>query len=139
MEEWREVKGSNGYEVSNMGRVRSTRSMARILKPYDNGRGYPVVDLHYGKRRWARVIHKIVAEVFMNSEAFPGFEINHKNNDKYDNRVVNLEYATRSQNMKHAYALGTVNVAKARNSRTFFERGYHGRYIKKPQELVNIK
>lgn len=134
MEEWREIEHCPDYEVSSMGNVRRIDT-GKILKPYDNGRGYAVVDVKDARRtghesRWARTVHKMVAEAFL-GPCTMGLEVHHKNGVKRDNRVVNLEYTTRSLNMKHAFASGVVDIAKAHRARTFFLRDSKGRYIRR--------
>lgn len=52
-------------------------------------------------------IHRLVWEAFHGAIP-PGFEVNHRNGDKTDNRLENLELVTRSENMAHAYASGLM-------------------------------
>ena len=69
----------------------------KILKPYDNGYGYLMVDLqNNGKRKHAR-IHRLVAEAFIPyPENLP--EVNHKDENSHNNAVGNLEWCTSSYN-----------------------------------------
>lgn len=115
-EVWRTVKDTEGsYIVSNLGRVQSrprtcvrkggssVRYRGRMLKPVYH-HGYALVALgHYARNRVR--VHVLVAQAFIGPRP-PGLDINHKNGVKADNRVENLEYVTRSENNKHAYATG---------------------------------
>lgn len=100
--EWKDT-----YEVSNLGRVRRVKpacgaTVGKVLKPIIVGKGYCRVS--FG-RHCAVSIHQLVATVFI-GPCPPGHEVNHKNGIKTDNRVDNLEYATPTENNKHAVDLG---------------------------------
>lgn len=106
MEEWRDIKGYEGlYQVSNFGRVRSLNRMdsigrqrqGRILKPSSNEWGYPHVVLSKnGKHKTVRV-HRLVAIAFLpNPDNLP--EVNHKDENKYNNHVNNLEWCNHQYN-----------------------------------------
>ena len=53
------------------------------------------------RRTATRLVHRLVAEAFLGSPP-DGYEVNHINSVKDDNRIENLEYVTRSQNLLHA-------------------------------------
>jgi hypothetical protein len=112
-EEWRPIQGFPGYEVSNYGRARSFRhKCGRRKKPRvavlhkDKRWGY----WHFGPRRedCTRVnllIHIVVAETFIGPRP-PQYEVNHKDGNKANNDMRNLEYLSSSDNQKHAIKLG---------------------------------
>ncbi|KKM23503.1 hypothetical protein LCGC14_1614590 [marine sediment metagenome] len=109
MEVFKEIKGFNDYAVSTQGRVRRLTKgpgarAGRILKPLGNGKGYLKVHLTTGGKQVTRHVHRFVATAFLWPR--PGLEVNHKNGDKADNRLVNLELVTRSENHLHAYRTG---------------------------------
>lgn len=108
VERWKPVPGYEDlYQVSDRGRVRRIAGgkgtyPGRILRISDNGYGYALTTLYrYGLRR-RRKVHILVAEAFI-GPCPEGMEVNHKNGDRYDNSVGNLEYVTRSENLKHSY------------------------------------
>ena len=86
------------YSVSNLGRVKSNyASKERILKPFANKHGYLIVDIRHPNFRKSMQIHRLVAMAFIpNPDNLP--QINHKNEDKSDNRVENLRWASASEN-----------------------------------------
>jgi len=108
MEIWRDVLGyERYYEVSNIGRVRN-KITGNVLKNNLRKNGYLSVDLAYGNKRTFSV-HRLVAQAFLkNLDELPC--VNHKNENKMDNRAVNLEWCTHKYNAN--YGLGS----KARNS-----------------------
>ena len=113
-EQWKEIKGNREiYEVSNLGNVRTKdREGARgkyvkghVLKQRDNSNGYPRCDMNIDGKGKSYLVHRLVAQSFIpNPESKP--DVNHKNGDKHDNSVKNLEWTTKSENEKHAWKTG---------------------------------
>ena len=95
IEEFRDVPGYEGtYEVSNLGRVRRN---GKILKPLKHRDGYLHVDLYKNGIRRKGFIHRLVGLAFIpNPDNLPC--INHKDEDKTNNTVNNLEWCTREYN-----------------------------------------
>lgn len=92
------------YEVSRYGWVRNARSGV-VLNPGTDRGGYLCVILTVDGVRKAYKVHRLVAAVFL-GPCPEGYDVNHKNGIKSDNRPRNLEYVTRSENLRHAFALG---------------------------------
>lgn len=105
MEIWKEISGYNGrYQVSSWGRVRNVET-GKLLKPYKNSKGYLKVGLKvHGKRVPDKHrVNRLVAKAFIeNPNNLP--QVNHKDGNKENNSVTNLEWITNSDNMKHAKA-----------------------------------
>ena len=101
-EDWRVIREAPRYSISNKGKVRNN-STGRILKLGINSDGYPMVVLSLGERKTiTRKIHVLVATMFVDGYS-PGFEVNHIDGDKSNNRVRNLEWVSRSGNQRHAF------------------------------------
>ena len=104
-EEWRDIKGFEGkYMVSNLGRVKSLNynntGKEGIMKGGDDGHGYLQVNLSKdGKVKNCR-INRLVAQAFLdNPEGYT--DVNHKDEDKTNNCVENLEWCDRSYNINY--------------------------------------
>jgi hypothetical protein len=107
-EEWKAIAECNGeYYVSNHGRVKSLKfGKERILKPTVVGNGYLAVDICIlNKKRTMRTIHRLVALSFISNEKGKT-DVNHKDGNKLNNLVENLEWMTRKENIQHAWDSG---------------------------------
>ena len=106
MEVWKGVGGHVGlYQVSNRGRVKSfwKDKNGQMLMPIKAGNGYLVVNLCRDGKRKTVYVHRLVIEAFLGNAPSPNHQVNHKNGDRTDNRVENLEWVTPSENNKHAF------------------------------------
>lgn len=105
---WKDVPGFPGYKASNHGRLmtfnwKNTGRVA-IMKPAVSGGYCKTMCVKDGKNTPVK-IHRLVAMTFIpNSENKP--EVNHKDGDKTNNRIENLEWCTRRENFDHAVANG---------------------------------
>ena len=113
-EEWRTVVGFPNYKVSNCGRVWGKKS-ERILNTALL-KGYVRVGLRRDGRQFQCQVHHLVLGAFVEPRP-PTRECNHIDGNKLNNRVANLEWVTRSENMKHAFRLGLNSVRGERSPR----------------------
>ena len=110
-EEWRPAVGFEGiYAVSDRGRVRRVAPAAgtrvgHILKQTRDTDGYLRLSLRRDSQRITRKVHRLVAEAFL-GPCPDGYEGNHRNGIKTDNRPDNLEWVTHFGNACHAVTLG---------------------------------
>lgn len=91
------------YYVTPSGNVENSSN--HRLKKLDNGKGYKMVSLHGKGKRKNFYIHRLVAMCYLdNPNGFP--EINHKDGNKSNNDVSNLEWVSKKMNIKHALING---------------------------------
>jgi DNA-binding transcriptional regulator YiaG len=107
---WVAISGYEGrYEISEFGDVRSLRCRhgARVfpIKQVIASDGYLAVSLFDGIKAKTHPVHVLVAREFIGPRPV-GFDINHMSGVKHENHAANLEYCTRSENMKHAVKHG---------------------------------
>lgn len=113
--EWRDtyIYGEQ-YEVSNTGIVRN-KVTGHIISQQEDKKGYLRVRLSLHDKKATAKVHRLVATAFIpNPEGKP--QVNHKDTDKHNNRVGNLEWATNSENQIHAYKTG-LNYVTGRAGR----------------------
>ena len=98
---WKNIEGYEDYQVSNQGRVRSLKfGKERIMKPEKHRAGYLLVHFCKNGEQKMCLVHRLVALAFIpNPNNFP--EVNHKTEDKTDNRVKNLEWCTSKYNSNY--------------------------------------
>lgn len=110
-ETWKDIKGYEGlYAISNMGRVKSFRQWKRasrpkeyILKSSIANTGYCQVTLYKDTKKKKFLVHRLVAEAFIpNPQNLP--YINHKDENRINNNVENLEWCTAQYNNDYGTA-----------------------------------
>ena len=138
---WKAIKDYEGkYEVSNLGRVKSLERTSRlnrkikerILAPREHTGGYLRVQLS----RKDFYIHRLVAETFIpNPENKP--MVNHKDGNKHNNCVDNLELVTHSENEKHAYKNNLIDKTKLSisHNKPVLQYKLDGKFIKEYKSI----
>lgn len=116
IEEWRAVADWPEYEVSNLGRVRRVdtgRIRSAILM---KSTGYLIVSMtRPGGERKLAAIHRLVAFAFLGEPPEPNMQVNHKDSDRANPRLDNIEWVTVSQNISHGYSHGKCNAVGSAN------------------------
>jgi len=105
MEEiWKDIECYSGYKISNLGRVKSYRKDTNgyLMSPAKTALGYYQVELQTGGKYKGKTIHRLVAQAFIpNPNNYP--QINHKDEDKSNNKVDNLEWCTQLYNNRYGH------------------------------------
>ena len=126
-EQWKSViekPFSAYYEVSNLGNVRSLRRNILLHKTKALN-GYYFIGMHAEGKHVTRNIHRLVAQAFIpNPDNLP--EVNHKDEDKSNNCVTNLEWCTRSYNCSYG-----INTKKARRTLWYYQYSLDGVFLRK--------
>lgn len=144
---FKEIEGYDGkYLIGSMGTVISTEfrnnitSKGRVkeMKPTDNGNGYKIVFLwDHGKRK-RHYVHRLVADAFLPKPKDKNI-INHKDMDKGNNAVNNLEWCTQAENVR--YSSHNMRHPRSRCKKTATGYKYIGVYLShgKPYYRVQFK
>ncbi len=141
---WKDIDGYEGYQVSNLGRVRSLDRIDNnnhplngvILKPYISNSGYLLVGLYKQQRCYKKLVHRLVAEAFIpNPDNKP--EIDHINTIKTDNTVflnedgsinyekTNLRWTTRKENINNPLTKTKMQINARKPSKGKYGKKHH--------------
>ena len=102
-EKWKPLIEFDGYFVSSYGRVWSNKQKCRYLETSTDNYGYHHVRLYVNGKRHDKLLHRLVAETFVaNPNRYK--EVNHKDENKSNNRADNLEWCTRKYNILYGKA-----------------------------------
>lgn len=135
---WRDIDGYDGkYQVSNFGRVKSFKYCreGRLLKASLKS-GYPFVQ--FGKRGKQVCIHRLVAKAFIpNPDSKP--EVNHIDGNPLNNHVDNLEWCTRAENQRHAFATGLQIAVQGEDVHNAKLKNTDAQYIRDNPDGLTVK
>ncbi len=129
-EVWKDIRGLYPYQISSMGRVLNTKTGV-IRKPKTTKKGYKFVSIKYKNY----TIHRLVAEAFIpNPENKP--QVNHKDTNKENNCISNLEWSTNSENQLHAYKTG---LHKNKRSSAINQYDLQNNLIKSWESMIEVE
>lgn len=136
-----------GYEVSDLGRVRSLARVvyqctgkaqpqpARDHRTRKGASGYLVVSIRYAGKRKKYKVHLLVARAFL-GDAPTGEECRHKDGNRLNPKLTNLHYGSRKQNIADAIEHGTFGRLK-KNRKLESQRGINGRFKSGPAVKIS--
>lgn len=121
-DKWSVIVEHPRYEISNTGHVRN-RYTGRILRGARDRDGYLTVMLYTDGDKYTKKVHRLVAQYFLEPDPLRD-QVNHKDGNKLNNHVSNLEWCTRSENTRHAYEhkLFEANIRPAIEAHTKIKR-----------------
>lgn len=114
-ERWNPIFSIPDIEASNLGRVRRIQTL-RVYTPRKSNNGYLTIGLSYQKKKLTKLIHRLVAEAFLGN-CPENYTVNHKDGNKENNNIENLEYVTHAANNLHAYKLHLKDASGENNGR----------------------
>ena len=113
---WKDIKGYEGlYQVSNLGNIRNLHNARKlqdkstIKKQQLTAKGYMRVPLYNGNKCKHYMVHRLVYEAFK-GKIKRGYEINHKDYDRTNNNIDNLEEMTHSDNIRYSKAKAILQL-----------------------------
>lgn len=94
----------DNYDVSNTGNVRNNKTKRNLSQHIRSG--YKATSLTIKGKSHTQIVHRLVALTFLYDTYEEGYVVNHKDGNKFNNNVENLEWVTESSNVKHARKIG---------------------------------
>lgn len=138
---WKDIEGYEGiYQVSNFGRIKSLSRKRidrnqilpeKILLQRIKENGYCVVSLSKNGKEKKMLVHRLVAQAFISNQNNYK-EVNHKDENKLNNNVNNLEYCTRKYNCNYG-------IRNKKHYRKVKQYDLNGNFIKEWESITNIK
>lgn len=103
------IKDFEDYLITEDGIVYNSKGIALSSKPHP--KGYLVARLVKNKKRYHLLIHRLVALTYIDNPLnYP--QVNHKDGNKQNNHISNLEWCTNKQNIQHAIDNGLANYSE---------------------------
>ncbi len=126
---WKDVPNYEGiYQVSNLGRIKSLYFTSniykkkfykeKILKPKKGKDNNLRIELWKDKKHKTVLLHRLIATTFLENLIDTNMTVNHKNGNRLDNRVENLEWLSRADNIRYGFQNGQYPQAKS--NKTYF-------------------
>lgn len=143
---WKDIKGYEGYQVSNLGNVRSLNyrhtNKVKTLNPHTNNKGYLLINLYQMGKMKTFQIHRLVAQTFIpNQDNLP--LVNHKDENKQNNCVENLEWCTHKYNVNYGNSIEKMKLKKIGSnnykSKIVFQYTKDGEFIKSWDSTMDVQ
>lgn len=127
------------YFATKNGLIFSSKTNKFLKFSYDK-QGYARVGIYIGNYKNKTIkVHRLIAETFINNTENKG-DVNHIDGNKSNNNVSNLEWCTRSENIKHAFSIGLSVISEGQKKRfSLMSKSQVG--IKNPsaRKIINIE
>lgn len=110
---WRDIPCTEGrFQISNTGKIKNKKT-GKERKPYINENGYCIVGIYNKNKKHTTQhrVHRMVAEMFLENPDGKR-TVNHKDGNKQNNCVWNLEWATHQENIAHAHKTGLIVISE---------------------------
>ena len=141
---WKDIEGAEEYQVSNHGNVRKKNHDKRspqyryLRANKNNNGGYLRISLTCNGKSRMVLVHRLVAMAFIeNPDGKP--VVNHKDGNKTNNHVSNLEWCTVQENTMHAFKNGLCDQMISKYSKAINQFSLDGHFIKKWKSLHEIQ
>lgn len=108
----KKIEGYDNYLVSDNGEVFNKKNINKPLKTRVNSSGYKYLNLSQNGIVKSKILHRLVAEAFLEIK---NDVVNHKDGNKLNNNLDNLEFCTQKANIKHAVENNLMNPVKGEN------------------------
>lgn len=161
MELWKDIIDYPGYQASNLGRIRSHNKVTRSARSNERHWADRIIQQKVGKDKCCRVdlwkdgkhktllVHRIVADTFIDRKMHTSLTVNHKDGNRLNNSIENLEWLSVGDNIRHGFENGlyscqthctlTDNLGEATHYRSLSEasqaigrnKGYISNCVKK--------
>lgn len=140
MEEfWKVCIFSENYLISNLGNIQNIKN-GKFLNAGINSEGYKSIGLSINKKPKRFNIHRLLMLTFKSNEYFDGAVVNHKDGNKLNNNLDNLEWCTVKENNIHAIKIGLKNLEYLKNiKRPILKGETNGRSKLKEFQIKEIK
>lgn len=110
----------NGYFVNSEGVIFNKNGSVKKAKT--SLKGYLFSNFYFKGKSNTKSFHRVIAEAFL-GPCPKGYEVDHINNDRKDNRLINLRYISKSENNKKSYDSGNRDVFGNNNPNSLFRKG----------------
>lgn len=137
---WKPISGyENSYSINEYGKVKSIPrktgnqfSGGCILKQHKLRSGYKYVTLKKNGKGKNKAIHRLLANHFLMNSYFEGAEVNHKDEDKTNNLLENLEWVTKRYNLQYGTARHKSSV---KQRKSVIQKSLDGEFIKQWESI----